>query len=234
MTIKEVFSVPEHSSFGDAALLMLRLAGGVAFMIHGWGKIQNPFGWMGPDADVPGFFQALAALSEFGGVGVGAGSAGSARLPGGGVHHGRRGVFARCSLGSSVCCAGGGPAYELALLYLCIAILLIAIGPGRLSLDRVIFGSRSTWSVECTDGGADRVDSEYQPHDRLEVCRLDVHSVLKPPCLEWQLCSRRLITNDREAREPMGGHQAASVPDGLPDDADHTFDPTRTQVFWRR
>lgn len=145
MTIKQTFSVPEQPSFGDAALLMLRLAAGVAFMFHGWGKIQNPFGWMGPDADVPGFFQALAALSEFGG--------GLAWVLGLLVPLASLGVaftmavavYSHAVLWSHPFVASdGGPAYELALLYLCIAILFIAIGPGRLSLDRVIFGSRST------------------------------------------------------------------------------------------
>src|SRR5438034_8170359 len=48
-------------------LLILRVAMGTAFIFHGWGKIQHPFGWMGPDANMPGFLQALAALAEFGG-----------------------------------------------------------------------------------------------------------------------------------------------------------------------
>jgi putative oxidoreductase len=37
---------------------------------------------------------------------------------------------------------GGGGSYELAALYLCIALLLLTIGPGRLSLDRALFGRR--------------------------------------------------------------------------------------------
>jgi len=36
----------------------------------------------------------------------------------------------------------GGPAFELAALYFSIALLLIATGPGRFSLDRKLFGSR--------------------------------------------------------------------------------------------
>jgi putative oxidoreductase len=36
----------------------------------------------------------------------------------------------------------GGPSYELAALYFCIAVLFIATGPGRFSLDRPIFGPR--------------------------------------------------------------------------------------------
>src|SRR5688572_29253926 len=48
-------------------LLLLRLVMGAAFILHGWPKIQNATAWMGADAPVPGFLQAAAAASEFGG-----------------------------------------------------------------------------------------------------------------------------------------------------------------------
>src|SRR5262245_18777722 len=51
----------------SAGLLELRLVSGLAFMHHGWHKIQHPFGWMGSSSSMPGFLQSLAALSEFGG-----------------------------------------------------------------------------------------------------------------------------------------------------------------------
>jgi putative oxidoreductase len=59
----------ESSCGGRAAvgLLVVRLVIGSAIVLHGWPKIQNTFGWMGAESRVPGFFQALAALSEFGG-----------------------------------------------------------------------------------------------------------------------------------------------------------------------
>ena len=62
---RNLLAVSAHSIPADTALLLLRIVAGVAFMLHGWGKIQHPFSWMGPD--MPGFLQALAALSEFGG-----------------------------------------------------------------------------------------------------------------------------------------------------------------------
>src|SRR3989338_11516043 len=58
--------VPQPA-FASTALLLLRLIVGAAFVLHGWGKIQHPFGWMGPEATIPGVFQFLAAISEFGG-----------------------------------------------------------------------------------------------------------------------------------------------------------------------
>jgi putative oxidoreductase len=38
--------------------------------------------------------------------------------------------------------SGPGGSYELASIYFCIAILLLLAGPGRFSLDRVVFGKR--------------------------------------------------------------------------------------------
>ncbi len=65
--MKRFFTPDPLTSRASLGLLALRLLAGVALMHHGWSKIQNPFGWMGPTATVPGFLQALAALSEFGG-----------------------------------------------------------------------------------------------------------------------------------------------------------------------
>ena len=65
--IKELFKPAPLSARASAGLLAVRVVAGLAFMLHGWGKIQHPFSWMGPDSGTPAFFQGLAALSEFGG-----------------------------------------------------------------------------------------------------------------------------------------------------------------------
>src|SRR6218665_1102626 len=70
--IKHLFSDTSRIAQSDSnrlatALLLLRLMAGIALMSHGFGKIQAPFSWMGPDAPIPGFLLFLAALSEFGG-----------------------------------------------------------------------------------------------------------------------------------------------------------------------
>jgi putative oxidoreductase len=143
MSITRVFSVPGHSTFSDLALLILRVVAGLAFMLHGWGKIQNPFGWMGPDAFAPGIFQALAALSEFGG--------GLAWILGLLTPLASLGIASTMAVafwfhaivrGDPFVSMTGGPSFELAAVYFCIAVLLIAIGPGRASLDCRLFGPR--------------------------------------------------------------------------------------------
>lgn len=120
-------------SWASAGLLVLRVAIGIAFMTHGWHKIQNPFGWMGSTSGTPGFLQALAALSEFGG-----------------------GLGWILGLLTPLCCAGilctmtfailhliraGDPfqKWELAAAYFAVAFLLLMAGPGRFSLDGLLF-----------------------------------------------------------------------------------------------
>jgi len=143
MSLQRFFSVPRHSLPADAALLLIRLVSGLAFALHGWGKIQNPFGWMGPDAFAPGIFQALAALSEFGG-GL-AWMAGSLfPLAGMGIASTMAVAFSMHAFmrGDPFVSATGGMASEPAAVYFCVAALLIALGPGRFSADRALFGPR--------------------------------------------------------------------------------------------
>jgi putative oxidoreductase len=142
MKIKTILSVPPNPTFADLSLLLLRFVAGLAFMLHGWGKIQNPFGWMGPEAFAPGFLQALAALSEFGGglawiIGL------ITPLASLGISCTMAvAVYMHAIMRGDPFVSVGGSAYELAALYFCISVLLMATGPGRFSLDRLIFGAR--------------------------------------------------------------------------------------------
>ncbi len=143
MTLKRIFSVPQLSTFSDISVLLTRVVTGVAFMLHGWPKIQKPFGWMGEDGFAPGIFQALAALAEFGGglvliVGV------LTPLASLGIAATMIVAFVSHAImwGHPFVAKGGGPSYELATGYFCIALLLIAVGPGRFSLDRALFGTK--------------------------------------------------------------------------------------------
>ncbi|MBI4412030.1 MAG: DoxX family protein [Deltaproteobacteria bacterium] len=139
--MKNLFKPYPLSCGPSTGLLLLRLVAGLAFMHHGFGKIQNPFGWMGPDAAIPGIFQALAAVSEFGG--------GLAWILGLLTPLASFGIA--CTMAVAVWTHAiirgdpfvGQSAYELAAVYFCIAVLLLCGGPGRFSLDRILFGERT-------------------------------------------------------------------------------------------
>lgn len=134
-----------HSMGGRAAvgLLVLRVAAGAGMMAHGWSKIQQPFSWMGDNAPFPGWLLALAALSEFGG--------GAAWVLGLLTPLASAGILCTMAVATHLHAvvrgdpfvSKGGPSYELALLYLCIAVSLLLAGPGKLSLDALIFRSKS-------------------------------------------------------------------------------------------
>lgn len=123
------------------ALLILRLVAGLAFMYHGYDKVQNLFTWMGSHSAMPGFLQALAALSEFPG--------GLLWMIGFLTPVVSLGLF--CTMSVAVLMhlfvfhdpfVGSGGSYELALLFLCVSFLLLLSGPGSLSVDKMIFGER--------------------------------------------------------------------------------------------
>lgn len=143
-SMKSLFAVPDVSTPGSVGLLLLRLVGGSAMMLHGQSKIQNPTGWMGPDANIPGFFQALAAISEFGG--------GLAWVLGLLVPLASMGIFFTMAvavythaikMGDAFVATGPNQgSYELAALYLSIAVMMMFVGPGRFSLDRAIFKTK--------------------------------------------------------------------------------------------
>lgn len=139
-----VFRISCHSASASLVLLILRVIAGTAFMHHGWQKIQNPLGWMGPQSSIPGFLQLLAAVSEFGGgicwvlglltplASFGIASTMTVAV----YFHSivRKDPFVNLT---------GGPSYELASVFLGVALLFLVLGPGKFSLDRLIFGERT-------------------------------------------------------------------------------------------
>ena len=130
------------------ALLFLRLVMGVAFLFHGWPKIQNPLSWMNAmgGSSIPGFLQAIAAYTEFlGGIALILGLL--TPLAAFGllcqmlaalflVHFPAGHPF--------VAAQPEAPSYESALLYLMMSVLLLTFGPGQVSLDALVFGRRAT------------------------------------------------------------------------------------------
>ncbi|KYF76776.1 DoxX family protein [Sorangium cellulosum] len=126
---------------GSVGLLALRVVTGIAFIFHGWGKIQAPFGWMGPTAPVPGFLQALAVLAEVGG--------GIAWILGLLTPLASLGIAITMAVAVSVHVMNGDPffamgaaSYEAAAVYFSISLVLLLLGPGRLSADAAIFGPK--------------------------------------------------------------------------------------------
>lgn len=141
---KQCFKTAPQSCKASMALLVLRVIAGLAFMFHGWGKMQAPFSWMGPDAPVPGFLQFLAAFSEFGG--------GLAWILGAITPLASLGIAITMAVATCmhmfvmkdpfVASGPGQGSYEPAIIYLCVSLVLMTVGPGKYSLDRKIFGER--------------------------------------------------------------------------------------------
>jgi putative oxidoreductase len=140
--LQKFFTVPRQTFLASLGLLALRLAVGAAFMLHGFGKIQNPMGWMGPDSPTPGALQALAALSEFGG--------GLAWILGLLTPLASLGILSTMAVALHMhviikgdpFVAHGGSSFELALVYFSVAVVMLLVGPGRLAADSLIFGER--------------------------------------------------------------------------------------------
>ena len=140
-SLKDCLKPAGYSPFVSLALLALRLVAGAAFILHGRGKIQHPFGWMGADSSIPGFMQGLAALAEFGG--------GIAWVLGLLTPLASLGILCTMSVAIYMTAVvmhlpftGAAQSWELAAVYWGVALLLLAAGPGRFALDRLVFGLR--------------------------------------------------------------------------------------------
>ena len=138
--MRHLFYCDTVGNIGSAGLLLLRLVMGAAFILHGWPLIQHPLDWMGPESPVPGILQALAALAEFGG--------GLALVVGLLTRLASLGLVATMTVavfmvhlphGDPFVSQTGGRSYELAAVYLACAVIFLLLGPGRLSIDALLF-----------------------------------------------------------------------------------------------
>ena len=123
---------------GAWALFVLRIVAGPALAMHGWPKIQHAFTWLGPD--VPGFLQALAALSEFGGgLAITIGLLTQLAALGIACTMSYAILLVHIKNGDPFVDPMGGHSWELAGVYLSIALALIFRGPGAISADGLLF-----------------------------------------------------------------------------------------------
>jgi putative oxidoreductase len=126
-----------RSSAVDVALLLLRVCVGVAFVLHGWGKVRD-VGGFSAEHGVPVFLGAAAAYVQF---------VGGLLLVGGLLTP----LAALGICGTMVVAtvmlvrAGesfinpGGHSWESAALYAVLMLCLMMLGAGRYSLDAVLF-----------------------------------------------------------------------------------------------
>lgn len=141
--VKRFFQTNHQTSAESTALLIVRLIAGIAFVVHGSGKMANPFGWMPAGSPVPSVFQFLAAISEFGG--------GIALILGLLTRLGSLGLFFTMLVATGMHAfvlhdpfvnTTGGSSFEPALGYLGISILFLILGPGKFSIDQKMFGEK--------------------------------------------------------------------------------------------
>lgn len=143
--IKQLLRPNTQTTYASIALLALRLIAGPAMIIHGWGKIQMPLGWLpeGANINISPIFQLLAALSEFGG--------GVAWILGILTPIASFGMSITMLVAASVHMfifkdpfvnLSGGLSYEPAMGYFAMALVLMFVGPGKFSLDKLFFGEK--------------------------------------------------------------------------------------------
>lgn len=125
---------------GSLGLVVLRVVVGTAFILHGWPKIQNLTEWMGPSAQVPPAMQAVAAVAEFGG-GIALVLGLFTRLASLGIMAVMIGALALVHMprGDPFVAKPGQMSSELPAVYLACAFLLLLVGPGRYSVDAMLF-----------------------------------------------------------------------------------------------
>ena len=139
----KILAVSQHSVSVDTMLLLIRLVAGMSFAFYGSFKIAHASNWMGPDSVFPAFFQILAAIAEFCG--------GISWVIGFLTPIASFGMFCTMAVatyvhlvmnGDPFVSFTGGGSYDHALLFLAISLMFFVLGPGRFSIDRLVFGKK--------------------------------------------------------------------------------------------
>jgi putative oxidoreductase len=134
-----------HGIAGSLGLLVLRAVVGAAFVLHGWPKIQSPFNWMGPDAPFPGWMQLAAAVAEFGGgIAIVLGALTPLAALALAITMGVAIAKVHVPQGHAFVARPGEPSFELAAAFLAAVVAIFLLGPGRISVDALLFGSKSS------------------------------------------------------------------------------------------
>lgn len=136
---------PFLDGFAGWGLLLLRLTWGTVIVLHGVPKIKNPLHWLdleSKSAGFPGFLQAIGAFTIFGG--------GIAMIAGFLTPLAALGLASTMAFALWLHLKDGNPlikqqpdapgdSYEASLVYLVIALLFFIVGPGRFSIDSLLF-----------------------------------------------------------------------------------------------
>lgn len=136
-TWRQLFALPLSTQAVDIGLLLVRITVGLAFILHGWPKMQHPFSWANGILPAPPIFQLAAALAEFvGGIAILVGLA--TRLFAFLLFCDMLTAIALVKIphGARFVATHGGRSYELESMYLISAILLFLTGPGRYAIER--------------------------------------------------------------------------------------------------
>lgn len=142
---------PLQTRGASVGLFFVRIVVGLAFIFHGFPKILNPTGWMAtpmlavPFSDIavmiPPWLQATVAVVEFaGGILLITGLI--ARIAALALCVDMIVAFAMAEIPHGTPFVGGGHTMEPNLTYMVVTFMLLLTGPGAISLDAVLFGSR--------------------------------------------------------------------------------------------
>lgn len=126
----------------SAGILLLRVIIGLAFMVHGWPKMQHPASWMGPGAFAPPWLQAVVAVVEFfGGLALIAGFL--TPLAALVIFVDMAVAILKVHVPSGGHWIGGRGSFEVPLFYLVAMVAFVLTGPGRYSIDAILARSMS-------------------------------------------------------------------------------------------